>query len=325
MGRARGECRGRRARRDRVGDRPRALHRARPHQREPGRARWPRALGHAWRGARSHPEPAPARPHRPRRPRAPRVHDRRGGHASRCARTGGEVRRSGGGHPHVRARQHADADAPAPPGHLDGRGAVVRAPRLARPVDRRRAARPGRGAGGQCAGPVGAVVARRLGRPADPGRLRCARGRHRAGAPGAARAGVLAAEGPERRCRDPQRSPGQLPGRDARAVAGRAREGPVGGVEAPARRRVPVPRRWHPGPGAHRAAGGGARGAERRARRAWPTSSGCPTPNPHGRTRWGFARLRRRRRGPRRARTSNIPRSRTRTASAASAPTGAST
>ena len=67
---------------------------------------------------------------------------------------------------------------------------------------------------------------RHLRRPADPARARGRGGRSSAGAPGAAGAGVLAAQGPQRRRRDPQRASGELPRRDARAARGAARDGP---------------------------------------------------------------------------------------------------
>ena len=55
---------------------------------------------------------------------------------------------------------------------------------------------------------------------------------------GAAGPGVLAAQGPARRRRDPQRAPGELPRRDARPAHGAPRRRALAGVEAQARRRL---------------------------------------------------------------------------------------
>ncbi len=98
---------------------------------------------------------------------------------------------------------------------------------------------------GQHARPARSLVPRRLRRPAHPDRAGGRGERPVAGAPGAARAGVLAAHGPRRRGRDPERASGQLPRRDARATPGPARERPLGGLEAPPRRRVPAAWRRH--------------------------------------------------------------------------------
>ena len=127
------------------------------------------------------------------------------------------------------------------------RGAALRAARVARALYRRLAARrrpsrwranalgqPGLWAHGISGDlPILLVRVVEAGRPA-------------ARAPGAARAGVLAAQGPERRRRDPQRAPGELPRRDAGAARRAARERARGRAwKRPAGRRVPAARRRH--------------------------------------------------------------------------------
>ena len=84
-------------------------------------------------------------------------------------------------------------------------------------------------------GQSGSVAARHLRRSADPARPRRRRRRCAAGAAGPAGAGVLAAEGAERRRRDPQRASGQLPRRDAGAAHGHPRRRSVEHLAASAR------------------------------------------------------------------------------------------
>ena len=120
----------------------------------------------------------------------------------------------------------------------------------------------------QHARPGRALAARHLGRPPHPPGARRRGERPAAGAPGPAGAGVLAAQGPERGRRDPQRAPRELPRRDARPARGAPRQRAVEDVEAPARRGVPAARRPHDRGRAHPARERGARRPERRARRA---------------------------------------------------------
>ena len=246
LGGARPEPRRPAARSARMGNRSRALHRPRPHAREPDRARRPAAVGRHRLRARSDPQPAAAR--------APA--GRRIGAASasrpasrRIAKPPRRSRRPIATPARRRARFALALGAlaqPAPPhGHLERRCGAVRAAGLARARRRRLAARAGGRAGRQRARAKQPVAARHLRRPADPARARRRRrARHRAA--GARGAGILAAEGPAGRPRDPQRASGQLHGRGAVAPHLAARRRPVAHVEAPARRRVPAarPTRW---------------------------------------------------------------------------------
>ena len=133
---------------------------------------------------------------------------------------------------------------------------------------------------GAHAGPAWALGARHLGRPAHPPRARGRGGRHPAGAPGAAGAGILAAEGAERGRRHPQRAPGELPRRDARAARRGPRHRTVGRLEAPARRRLPAARRPDDRGGAPPALQRGARHPERGPRAPSRPSSTGPTRSP---------------------------------------------
>ena len=150
-------------------------------------------------------------------------------------------------------------------------------------------------------------------------------GRPRARAPGPAGAGVLAAQGAQRRRGDPERAPGQLPRRGARPARGPPRRRPVADVEAPAGRRVPAAR----GPDGR----GGApppreRGARRpRAATAGRSRSSSTAPCLRGPSRRRRAPLRAesRPRAPRRPRSPRCRRSRSRTGSAASPTAGGST
>jgi hypothetical protein len=113
-------------------------------------------------------------------------------------------------------------------------------------------------------GPGGPLAACDLRRPADPPRAGRRRERPPARAPGAPGAGVLAAQGPQRRRRHPQRAPGRLLRRDARADHGAARHRPVEGLEAPSGRSLPAARRPRARSRAHPPRDRGARRAERR-------------------------------------------------------------
>ncbi len=84
------------------------------------------------------------------------------------------------------------------------------------PLPRRLVARLAGRTRGQHARAVRPLGTRHLGRSADPARLGAGGRRPEAGAQRPAGAGVLAAQGPPRRCRDPQRAPRGLPGPDAR-------------------------------------------------------------------------------------------------------------
>ena len=146
-----------------------------------------------------------------------------------------EVPRAERGGAHVRARLHARAERPAPSGHLERRGAAVRAAGVARAVRRRLAPRRARRRSPPTCSAGRALAARHLRRSPDPARARRRRRRRGAGAPGAAGAGVLAPEGPERRRRHRQRGSVELSRRDARAAHGAARQRAVADVEAPIR------------------------------------------------------------------------------------------
>ena len=181
----------------RVGNRSRALHRPRPRHRSPGRARRPRRC-------RARPASCSIRSsacasgsgcapgasvrlclrHRHRR----RSRDRRGARA--------EVPRPERRVAHLRARLHARAERPAPSRHLERRGAAVRAAGVARAVRRRLAARRRRtrsranelGQAGLWPHGISGDLPILLVRVVGDDDVR-------AGAPGAAGAGVLAPEG----------------------------------------------------------------------------------------------------------------------------------
>ena len=267
MGGARAERRPRRARRDRVGDRSPALPGTWPHARRADRARGSRALGHHRCRARSDPESAGAGAHRARRQCAAGVRDRRREHPRCGVGIGREVRGLGVGIAHVRVGGHPDADAVAPSRDRDRRGAVVRTARVLGAMDGWHAARVARDAGRQCARAGRPVGAWHLGRPAGPVGADRLGHRCHARASGAARAGVLAAQGSERRRRHPERARGRLHRRDAYAVAGHPRAGPVGRVAATCGWRVPAARRWHGDRRSCAVVVGGACGPERR---SWP-------------------------------------------------------
>ena len=95
---------------------------------------------------------------------------------------------------------------------------------------------PPRRARAEPARAVRAVAAQHLRRSADPARARRRRRGDAARPAGAAGAGVLAAEGTPGRRRHPQRAAGRLSGRDADAVDGAARRGPVASLAAAAGR-----------------------------------------------------------------------------------------
>ena len=271
VGGARAERRGTDAGAGGVGDRPPPVPRAGARPRGSRGARRAGALGHHRRRAGSDREPAPAHPpapggfvrHRPSPPAWPRA-------ATAALAIAHKYHDPERRRPHLRAGLHPGAEHAAAHGHLQRRGPALRAPRLARAVHRRLAARRRRRS---CRGTCWA--SRASGRTASPGDLpdppgaRGRGGRHPAGAPGAAGPGVLAAQGTERRRRDPERASGELPRRDARAARGAARHRAVGRLEAPARRRVPAARRPHERGRARSCSGGrGARDPQRRARRA---------------------------------------------------------
>ena len=286
----------------------------------PAGARRARAVGLYRRGAGPGAVAEAARAADAGRARAARVRDRCRDVAGRRRGAGREVRRRGVRDAHARAGRHARRDAPGTPRRDARRGAVVRPPRLARARHGRLARRP-RGAGAQRPRPGRAVAARHLGRPADAAGPHRRRRRPVAGAPRAARAGVLAAQGPGGGPGDPERATGGLPERGARPDRDAAPERAVGGLEGTPRRRVPAARRRIAGQRAHPAAGRGARGAERRQGRARRPARSAPA---------GAALAPVAARDGRRCPTTTRPRSnppswRTATGSAASLPTAAST
>ena len=253
VGGPRGECRGRRARRHRVGDRSRALPRPRAHGREPDRARWTGALGHArarcstrcsacgaacasrraagcaWRSRPAWPD-SRARPWHWRRSTTIRSAASRT-FALATTQTQMRLRHLGISGDEAQLYERLAS-------HVLWTDDSLRAP--AATLARNTLGQPGLWSHG-ISGDLPILVVRVV-----------QRGRRGARAPGAARAGVLAAQGTARRRRDPERAPGELPGRDARAAAEPAREGHVGSVEASPRRSIPVARRWHAGGRAHR-------------------------------------------------------------------------
>jgi cyclic beta-1,2-glucan synthetase len=164
---------------------------------------------------------------------------------------------------HLRAGLHPGPEHAPAHGHHERRGPALRTPRLEGALHRRLAPRRTGLHGGARAGPARALGARHLGRPAHPPRARGRRGRHPAGAPGAPGPGVLAAQGAERGRRHPQRAPGELPRRDARAARRGPRHRTVGCLEAPARRGLPAARRPDGRGGAPAARQRGARDPER--------------------------------------------------------------
>ena len=126
-------------------------------------------------------------------------------------------------------RLHAGADDAAPPRHLERRGAALRAPRVARPLRSTPRCAPRRASGRRTSSARPAC-----GRTASPATCRscwCAWSR-RTTCRSCARC-LQAQEywrlkGLERRRRDPERAPGELPRRDAPAARDAARERPVG-------------------------------------------------------------------------------------------------
>ena len=99
---------------------------------------------------------------------ASRVCDRRRDEQGCGDRAGREVRRLRRGRSHLRARHHPDPDATPPSRNLDGRSAALRAPRVARPVDRRhtaslarRSSRPTRSASPACGRTASPAICRR--------------------------------------------------------------------------------------------------------------------------------------------------------------------
>ena len=131
---------------------------------------------------------------------------------------------------------HAARDRAPPSRHPAGGGAALRAPRLARLLRRPLAGAPiptrSRAQRRSASRGCGATASRATCRSCS---CACSRPNDLAArAPGAAGAGLLAAQGPERRRRDPERAPGQLSRRDARAArtrcsrAGRGARGRTG-------------------------------------------------------------------------------------------------
>ena len=245
-------------------DRARFLGRGRSAGRPAG-ARRPRALGHHRRRARPDRQPAPARA-----PRA-RAASSRLSFTTGVAADARHGRGAGAEVPRPERRRARPSRWPSPTpqsalrhlGISSRGGAALRAPRLARALRRRLAARRRRDPGARTT--LGQAGLWPHGISGDLPILLVRvveRGRPAARAPGAAGAGVLAPQGPERRRRDPQRAPGQLPRRDARrSSTALLDDGPVGALAAPARRRLPAARRPHAGGRARPARGGRARRA----------------------------------------------------------------
>ncbi len=192
--------------------------RPRPHHGVAHRARRPLADRHDRRRARPGGQPAPARPPRARRLRPHGLLDGCRRHARDGRHARAALSRSRRRHARRRHGLHAQPDAAASPRDLERSGAPVRSPGLARALPRRLVARRAGAARRQHARAVRPLGARHLGRPADPARLGAGRRRPAAGAQRAAGPGVLAAQGPSRRRRHPQRAPRRLPGPDARSA-----------------------------------------------------------------------------------------------------------
>ena len=262
----------------RMGDRSRAVPRPRAQPRRPAGARRPRALRHHGRGARSDRSAcgsaSASRRARssgcPSRPGWRRAAKRRW--RSRTSTASRAPRRAPSRWP-TRTRRARCGTSASPPTRRCSSSASRRACSYADGSLRA----PAGAARAQRARPGGPLAVRHLRRPADPPRARRRGGRPPARAAGAAGAGVLAAQGADRRCRDPQRAPGQLPRRDARAAHRPARRRAVARVEAPAGRRLPAARRPHGRGERILLASGGAGGAQRRPRRARAPSSIGPT------------------------------------------------
>ena len=143
----------------------------------------------------------------PGRVRAPRVRDGDRRRPPRGDDARRDLSRSRGGRADARARVHEHADgAPPPRHHGRGRRSSSTDSRRASFTSIRRCARSRR-SWPQQARPAGLLGARNLGRPAHPAR-QCRRGGRRAARrPGAQGPGVLAAQGPARRRRGPERAP----------------------------------------------------------------------------------------------------------------------
>ena len=154
-----------------MGERPRALPRARPETGRPAGARRALALGHHGRRARPHLQPAPAHPPRPGRLRAALLRHRASPSSRETALALAQKYRD----PSATARTFALAlcarpERPAAPRHLEGGGPPLRAPCVAGAL--RRWLAPGEpGAGRRNGlGQAGLWPSRHFRRPAHPAR-----------------------------------------------------------------------------------------------------------------------------------------------------------
>ena len=121
----------------------------------------------------------------------------------------------------------------------------------------------------QHAGAVESLGSRDLRRPADRAGADHGDGRDAAGPPGAARAGLLAREGPSRRRRDPERTSGGVSRRNAAASAAARPGAAMGGLDPETGRHLPAADGRHAGHRSPPARRGGARHPPRRSRRTF--------------------------------------------------------
>ena len=156
-----------------------------------------------------------------------------------------EVPRAQLGGAHLRPRFRPRAERPAPPRHHERGRSALRAAGVARPVRRSLAPRGPGPPGPERARPGRPLAARHLGGPPHPARAGGGGGRPAARPGGPAGSGVLEAQGSACRRRHPERASRRLSRRDARPTHGARRQRPVEGVEPPARRGIPAPRRPH--------------------------------------------------------------------------------
>ena len=203
------------------------------------------ALRHHRCRARPRGQPAPARPDSTRRLRAAVFRHRHGALARHGPGARPEVPRAELGGTHLRPRFRPRAERASAPRHHERGRPALRAPGLARAVRGSVAARGPGDPGPQRARPGGALAVRHLRGPPHPARAGGPGRRPAPRAGGPAGPGVLEAQGAERRRRDPERAPRQLPRRDARPADGPRRQRSVEGVEPPARRGLPIARRPH--------------------------------------------------------------------------------
>ncbi len=265
VGRARAQPRRPHAGPSRVGDGPLAIPRPRALDgRSPG-SRRTLSLRHDGCRARPRGQLAPARPHSARGLRAAVVRHGHGALARHGPGARAEVPRAGLGGTDLRPRPGARAERAAAPRHHERGRPAVRAAGVARAVRRSLAARGPGDPGPQRARPGRPLASRHLGRPPAPPRAGGRGGRSAARPRGPPGPGVLEAQGAACRRRDPERAPRRLSRRDARPADGAPRQRPVAGVEPPARRALPAPRRPH---GRSRAGAARLRGAGRAQRRS---------------------------------------------------------